>query len=99
MDIHRIILRPIISEKSMRDAALGKFSFEVAKKADKPIIKRAIESQFKVNVRSLATSIVKGRKKRYGMRRIEVTRSPWKKAIVRLQQGQKIDLFDVGGSE
>lgn len=96
MDIHSIIKRPIITEKSMEDAKLGKFTFEVERHADKPKIKKAIEEQFKVNVLDVAVAIVKGKKRRHGQRRTEVTRMPWKKTIVKLGQDQKIDLFDVG---
>lgn len=95
MDIHNIIKRPIITEKSMDDAKLGKFTFEVERHADKPKIKKAIEEQFKVNVLDVAVAIVKGKKRRHGQRRMEVVRTPWKKAIIKLARDQKIDLFDV----
>lgn len=95
MDIHNIILRPIISEKSTQDAAKGKFTLEVALAASKPIIKKAIESAFKVKVVSLTTRIMKGKTKRGGVRRTEVLGSSWKKATVQLPPEQKIDLFDM----
>lgn len=93
-----IIIAPLISEKSINDAGFGKFTFKVSKKADKKQIKKEVEDKFKVNVLSIATSIVKGKKRRFGARRTEVTLSSWKKAIVRLKAGQKIDAFDTGGS-
>lgn len=92
-----IIIAPIISEKSMKDVTSSKFTFRVAKKADKKAIKRAIEDKFKVNVLSTSTMTVKGKKNRSGKRRIEILESPWKKAVVKLKVGQKIALFDVGG--
>ena len=97
MDVNDVIIAPIISEKSMRDASNGKFTFRVARQADKKMIKKAIEDKFKVNVLQTSTSIVKGKKSKSGTRRIEVLKSPWKKAIATLEKGQKIALFDVGG--
>ena len=95
MDLHNIIIRPIITEKSMADAEKGKFTFEVAKNANKDVIKMAVEKIFDVHVLAVATTIVKGRSKRAGSRRIEVKESPWKKARVALKAGEKIGLFDV----
>ena|SRR3990172_9555304 len=97
MDINDVIVAPIISEKSMKDATLHKFTFRVAIKANKRLIKRAIEDKFKVDVLQVLTNIVKGKKARAGLRRIEIKKSSWKKAVVTLPEKQKIALFDVGG--
>ena len=94
-----LILGPIISEKSMKDAGANKFTFRVNLHSDKNKIRKAIEDKFKVNVLKVSTIIVKGGKKRQGTRRIEVSKRPWKKAIVKVKDGQKIDLFDVGGKK
>ena len=94
MDSSDILKRPIITEKSMKEASLGRFTFEVNLRARKPEIRMAIEEKFNVNVRGIETIIVKGRKKRVGKRRILAKLSPWKKAIVKLTSGQKIDLFE-----
>lgn len=96
MDAINIIIKPIITEKSMSDAGKGRFTFAVLKNADKKAIKKAVEEKFKVNVLSVSTNIVKGKKIRVGARRKEVDKSDFKKAIVQLIEGQKIDLFDVG---
>lgn len=98
MNINSILIRPIITEKSMNDVSKGRFTFEVAKDADKNMVRKAVEEKFNVNVISVSTSILKGQRKRYGVRRIEKNRSPFKKATVTLKQGEKIDLFEVGGS-
>ncbi len=90
-----VIIAPIISEKSTKGIQDGKFTFKVAKTATKREIKRAIERQFKVNVLKVKTSIVKGRTSRVGARRMEVAQSSFKKAIVTLKKGQKIDIFEV----
>jgi large subunit ribosomal protein L23 len=94
-----IIIRPIITEKSMKEAELGKFTFQVAKDANKTNIKKAIEGQFSVNVTGLSTILVKGKRKRIGARRSEVKESVMKKAIATLKSGQKIDLFEMIGQE
>ncbi|RJQ38709.1 50S ribosomal protein L23, partial [Candidatus Microgenomates bacterium] len=59
---------------------------------------KAVEKKFKVNVLSVSTHIVKGKNRRVGARRAEVRLSNWKKAIVQVAKGQKIDLFDVAQS-
>lgn len=97
MDANDVIIRPIISEKSMQHAILGKFTFHVVKGVHKGVIKKAIEEKFKVNVMRISTNIVKGKKSRAGKRRLEILKSPWKKAVATLKEGEKIALFDVGG--
>ncbi len=92
-----LIVRPIITEKSMREAEAGKFTFQVVKDANKTAIKKAIESQFSVSVTGLSTITVKGKRKRVGKRRMEVKDSVIKKAIATLKKGQKIDLFEMVG--
>lgn len=99
MDITDVIIAPIITEKSMQDAALSKFTFKVIKEANKPLIKSAIEKKFKVKVLQTFVSIVKGRTDKKGVRRQEFIKSAWKKATVRLPKDQKIALFDTGGQK
>lgn len=91
-----VIIAPVISEKSMSEVAKGKFTFRVVKQADKLSIKKEVEEKFKVNVLSVSTVTTKGRTKRTGVRRVEVSLQPFKKAIVKLKEGQKIALFDTG---
>ena len=99
MNVRDVIIAPIITEKSMRDAALGKFTFKVAMSANKPFIKEAIEKEFKVKVLKIYVSIVKGKTDRKGIRREEFVKSSFKKAIVKLPKDQKIALFDTAGQE
>ena len=94
-----IIIAPIVTEKSMNDAAKGKFTFKVHKQAEKQQIKKIIESKFKVDVIRVATITVKGKMKKTGKKRMDEQTQGYKKAIVSLKQGQKIDLFEVGGKE
>lgn len=99
MNINDVVVSPIISEKSTKDATLNKFTFRVAMKTHKGLIRAAIEDKFKVNVLRVSTNIVKGKKVRVGLRRIEIEKSPWKKATVTLKAGQKIAIFDTGGGK
>ncbi len=97
--MNTVIIKPIITEQSMKAVDAGKFSFVVAKHADKIAIKKAINQLFNVTVMAVATSIVKGGRQRVGKRRQEVSSSIWKKAIVTLKKGEKIGLFEPGGEQ
>jgi large subunit ribosomal protein L23 len=92
--IFTIIKRPVISEKSTALAEVAnRYVFEVASAASKPEIKSAIEQLFNVKVKAVNTSVMHGKNKRAG--RFEYKRSNWKKAIITLVAGQKIELFQV----
>ena len=97
--MNNIIISPLITEKSMIDAGVGKFTFKAFKGANKTEIKNAIEKNFSVNVTHISTNILKGKKQRVGARRSEVKVSDYKKAIVTVKKGQKIGLFELGGGE
>lgn len=87
-------LTPLITEQSMKETQANKFSFKVPSWSNKNEIKKAINSRFTVDVVSISTVLVKGRTQRVGARRIEKKVTPWKKAIVKLKEGQKIGIFD-----
>ena len=88
-----IIVRPIITEKSMEGLAERKYTFEVAKNANKIEVKKAVETLFGVKVAKVNTISVKGKKKRMG--RSEGYTSDWKKAVVTLTEDSKtIEFFD-----
>lgn len=91
-DYRDIILKPIVTEKSMNLLADNKYTFLVDKKANKSEIKSAIESIFKVKVESVNTMNIKGKPKRMG--RYEGKKPDRKKAVVTLKAGQKIRIFD-----
>jgi len=97
MNIRDVVIAPIITEKSIKDAGLGRFTFKVTLSANKPVIKDAIEKKFSVKVLKIFVSIVKGRTDRKGIKREEFVKSAWKKATVKLAKDQKISLFDTGG--
>jgi large subunit ribosomal protein L23 len=88
-----IILRPIITEASMDGTAIRKYTFEVAKDANKIEISKAIELLFKVEVEKVNTSHVHGKLRRQG--NFEGYTPSWKKAIVTLTKDSKtIEFFD-----
>jgi len=89
---YEIIKRPLISEKStMLSELAGKYVFEVDLKANKHEIRDAVQGLFNVKVREVRTMIMHGEVKR--MARSTMKKSNWKKAIVTLSDGQKIDFF------
>jgi len=86
----KILLGPVMSEKSANAAdAAQQFTFKVATDASKPEIAAAVELLFDVDVKGVRTVNVKGKRKRFG--RMEGRRKDWKKAIVRIAEGQDID--------
>lgn len=96
MDHQDVLRRPVITEKNTRLMELGQYTFEVARAANKIQIKDAVERAFNVNVVAVNVMNVRGKERRRAQRgRIaSVGRTPsWKKAIVTLQEGQRIDLF------
>lgn len=91
-DYRDIIIKPVITEKSMNLQVDNKYTFIVDKKANKTEIKNAIESIFSVKVEKVYTMNVKGKPKRLG--KFEGKRPDRKKAIVALKSGHKIKMFE-----
>ncbi|RLC06831.1 MAG: 50S ribosomal protein L23 [Deltaproteobacteria bacterium] len=88
-----IIIRPLITEKtSIQKEDHNQLSFEVDRRANRVEIRRAIEKIFDVRVANVRTMQVKGKVKQRG--RIEGRRRNWKKAIVNLMPGERIDFFE-----
>lgn len=89
---HEIIVRPLITEKNTNLMVDNKYSFEVLRDASKPEIKNAVETIFNVSVTKVHTMNVRGKLKRRG-REVGYTRD-WKKAIVTLAPGDRIEIFE-----
>jgi large subunit ribosomal protein L23 len=90
---YEIIKRPLITEKTnIQKEIANQLTFEVDRRANRIEIKRAIETAFKVRVASVQTMQVKGKVKRRG--RNIGKRRDWKKAIVTLMPGERIDFFE-----
>lgn len=93
MTAQDIIIRPIITERSMTGIGMKKYTFEVAKNANKVEIAKAVEALFDVKVSKVNTMNVRGRLRRQG--RTEGYTPVWKKAIVSLTEGSKpIEFFE-----
>ncbi len=94
MDARSLIIRPIISEKSYAGIEHNRYTFEVHKSARKPEIADAIAAVFKVTVVSVNTMNVPGKKRR--LRASTGMTRTWKKAVVTLKEGDKIEFFEGG---
>ncbi|MER3400503.1 MAG: 50S ribosomal protein L23 [Thermoflexus sp.] len=102
MDLYEVIKRPIITEKTTMLKEMGQYVFEVDPRANRQQVKRAVEAIFNVRVVDVRIINVPAKRRRDWRARIlsskpkQVVRRPgWKKAIVRLAPGQRIDLFEV----
>ena len=102
MDYTQIIVKPLLSEKANKLSSMSRqYVFEVSSKSNKLQIKNAIEKKFEVKVEKVRTINYKGKMKNTSVRsngkvlRTSGFRTNWKKAIVTLLEGQKIDI--VGG--
>ena len=93
MNAEQIILRPLVTERNMvlRDEQ-NKYAFRVHPDATKPEIRKAVQELFDVRVVSVTTQNVYGKMKRLG--RFAGRRAAWKKAVVRVATGQKIDIYE-----
>ena len=92
MHILEVLRRPIITEKSTALQERGKYTFEVAGDANKQQIKQAVERAFKVEVAKVNVITVPAKWRGVARRRGKT--SPWKKAIVTLRPGYKIEFFE-----
>ena len=91
--LFRTIVRPIVTEKtSAAYQDRGEYTFEVAVDATKPAIRQAVEKLFGVKVTGVWTSQQRGKTRRVG--KAVGRRADWKKAIVKLREGDTIDIFE-----
>jgi len=95
MNPYEIIIRPIDTEKTRYQASeLGQYTFEVHPGANKIEVKKAIEAIYDVDVTAVNTMIMPAKASgRYGRRRI-VRYPPWKKAVVTVAEGQRLEVFE-----
>ena len=92
INVYEVLRRPLITEKSTGLKATGKYAFEVAARSTKQQIKEAVEKAFKVTVTSVNIMNIKGKTKR--VKTGYSTAPSWKKAIISLKSGDKIELFE-----
>ena len=92
MHLFDVLQRPLITEKNTILQTQNKYAFEVAEQATKPQIKQAVEKAFRVKVTEVNVIKVVGKSRRMG-RHLHST-PPWRKAIVTLRAGDKIEFFE-----
>jgi large subunit ribosomal protein L23 len=92
MDPRQVIIHPVVSEKSYALMSDGKYTFRVHERAHKTQIAQAVEEIFGVKVRAVRTSKVRAKPKRRGLS--TGTSRSWKKAVVQLAPGERIELFE-----
>jgi len=92
MHLYEVLRRPLITEKTTLLQEHNRYAFEVAQGAAKQQIKEAVEAAFKVEVVKVNVMTVPGKMRRIGRR--QVMTPSWKKAVVTLEAGQKIEFFE-----
>ena len=92
MNPSEILLRPVLTEKTTEMQEGGRYTFEVVRSATKLDVKRAVEEAFGVDVVKVNTMNVKGKRKRFGPK--FVSQRPRKKAVVTIESGQSITIFE-----
>jgi large subunit ribosomal protein L23 len=95
MKLKDIIKSPVITEKSMREAKMGKYTFMVDARSTKFEIRQAIETYFDVRVNKVRTMNIKGKNRWARGYSKKINLPGWKKAIVTLLKGDKIEAFEV----
>jgi len=94
MQISRVLVKPIISESSLKDIESDKYVFKVDNRATKKDVAKAVKESFSVDVINVKTRIIKGRSKRMMKSRKRAKIGPFKKATVQIEKGQKIAIFE-----
>lgn len=91
-----IVKKPIITEKSLKDAQMAVFTFEVDRKATKREIRNEVQKLFQVHVLSITTVTQRGKRKMVGKKRKLIKKPDIKIARLQLKKGEKIEFFEVG---
>ena len=101
MEARDVIIAPLVTEKSMGNTAVDQYTFEVHRDATKTHIKLAVREIFKVDVIKVNTISVLGKTKNFARRGVRTSgkQSDWKKAVVTLKPGQKIELGGINPFE
>lgn len=94
-----VLKRPIITEKSMRLAQIGLYTFEIDKEASKPMVAKAVTDKFSVKVMAVKIINIKGQIKTQRTARLEYRLANIKKAMVQVGKGQKIAIFETPKEE
>jgi large subunit ribosomal protein L23 len=92
LDARQVLIAPVVSEKSYSLIGENKYSFRVHEKAHKTQIRQAVEELFDVKVESVNVLKVRPKPKRRGLQK--GTKPGWKKAVVELREGDRIEIFE-----
>jgi large subunit ribosomal protein L23 len=95
MNVYQVLIRPILTEKTDYQRDANQYVFEVDRKANKLQIKEAVEKIFDVDVQAVNTMVIKPKQRRLG-RRAVITKAAWKRAVVTLAPGERIQEFFEG---
>lgn len=95
MNVYQVLKRPILTEKTDYQRDNNQYIFEVDRRANKHQIKDAVQTIFDVKVEAVNTMIIKPKKRRMG-RKVVTTRPSWKRAVVTLASGERIQEFFEG---
>jgi large subunit ribosomal protein L23 len=87
-----VLIKPLITEKNTMLGALNKYTFKIDPRANKTQVKKAVETIFKVDVTKVNTITVPPKQRRVG-RSVGMS-APWKKAVVTIREGQRIEIFE-----
>jgi len=94
MHVYEVLKRPITTEKSVKQSdLLNQYTFEVDRRANKHLVKEAVQTAFAVEVVDVRMITVPAKRRRYG-RRVVISKPQWKKAVVTLAQGNRIQFFE-----
>ena len=92
MNVNDVLIKPLITEKNTKIGALNKYTFKIERQANKTQVKEAVEYIFKVNVTAVNVISVPPKTRRVG--KSSGLTQPWKKAIVTIRPGQRIEIFE-----
>ena len=93
MHIYEVLKRPIVTEKTVLASDIGKYAFEVDMRANKMLVKDAVQTAFDVTVENVNMMVMPAKTARRG-RRISIRKPKWKKAVVTLAPGDSIQIFE-----
>lgn len=91
------VMRPCITEKTMRESMKGWYTFRVDVSEDKNGVRKEIEKQYNVTVVAIRSGVMPGKSRRTGKKSRLIVGSDWKKIYVKLKTGQTIEAFQIGG--
>lgn len=90
-----MLLKPIVTEKTIREAEKKRYTFAMPSSMTKPELKKKLEKLFKVSIIKIQTAIMPGKNYRKGRRWIYGQHADWKKTVITIKPDQKIELFDI----